>query len=50
MVEILGVIDREEGAAANIAAAGFHFRALFSRAQPGALMDVTLGTPWRASG
>jgi orotate phosphoribosyltransferase len=32
VIEILGVIDREEGAAANIAAAGFHFRALFSRA------------------
>ena len=31
VIEILGVIDREEGAAANIAAAGFHFRALFTR-------------------
>ena len=31
VVEILGVVDREEGAAANIAAAGFRFRALFSK-------------------
>ena len=31
VVEILGVVDREEGAAANIAAAGFGFRALFSK-------------------
>src|SRR3954469_9867660 len=35
VVEILGVIDREEGAAANIAAAGFHVRALFSRSSLG---------------
>jgi orotate phosphoribosyltransferase len=31
VVEILGVVDREEGAAANIAAAGFQFRSLFSK-------------------
>jgi orotate phosphoribosyltransferase len=31
VVEILAVVDREEGAAANIAAAGFRFRSLFSR-------------------
>jgi orotate phosphoribosyltransferase len=35
VIEILGVIDREEGAAANIAAAGFHFRTLFTRASLG---------------
>ena len=35
VVEILGVIDREEGAAANIEAAGFRFRALFSRTSLG---------------
>ncbi|MDP8923472.1 MAG: orotate phosphoribosyltransferase [Chloroflexota bacterium] len=35
VVEILGVIDREEGAAANIAAAGFRFRALFSKSSLG---------------
>ncbi|MCC6177531.1 MAG: orotate phosphoribosyltransferase [Chloroflexi bacterium] len=31
VVEIIGVIDREEGAAANIATAGFQFRSLFTR-------------------
>lgn len=35
VLEVLAVIDREEGAAANIAAAGFHFRALFSKSQLG---------------
>jgi len=35
VVEILGVVDREEGAAANIAAAGFRFRALFSKTSLG---------------
>ena len=35
VVEILGVVDREEGAAANIAAAGFQFRALFSKTSLG---------------
>ena len=35
VIEILGVIDREEGAAANIAAAGFHFRALFTKSSLG---------------
>lgn len=35
VLEILAVIDREEGAAANIAAAGFHFRSLFSRSSLG---------------
>ena len=35
VIEILGVIDREEGAAANITAAGFHFRTLFTRASLG---------------
>ncbi len=35
VLEILAVIDREEGAAANIAAAGFHFRALFTKSQLG---------------
>jgi orotate phosphoribosyltransferase len=35
VIEILGVIDREEGAAANIAAAGFHFRTVFTRASLG---------------
>ena len=35
VVEILGVVDREEGAAANIAAAGFEFRALFSKSSLG---------------
>ncbi|MFN8526092.1 MAG: orotate phosphoribosyltransferase [Chloroflexota bacterium] len=31
VVEIIGVIDREEGAAANVAAAGFHYRSLFTK-------------------
>src|SRR4051812_19900135 len=35
VVEILGVTAREEGAAANIEAAGFRFRALFSRSSLG---------------
>ena len=35
VIEILGVIDREEGAAANIAAAGFHFRSLFTKTSLG---------------
>lgn len=35
VIGIIGVIDREEGAAANIAAAGFHLRALFTRTQLG---------------
>jgi len=35
VVEIIGVVDREEGAAANIAAAGFRFRSLFSKTSLG---------------
>ena len=35
VVEILGVIDREEGAEANIAAAGFHVRSLFTTSSLG---------------
>ena len=35
VVEIIAVVDREEGAAANIAAAGFEFRALFSKSSLG---------------
>jgi orotate phosphoribosyltransferase len=31
VVEIIGVVDREEGAAANIAAAGFQYRPLFTK-------------------
>jgi len=35
VVEIIAVVDREEGAAANIAAAGFRFRTLFSKSSLG---------------
>lgn len=31
VLEIIGVVDREEGAAANIAAAGFRYRPLFTK-------------------
>lgn len=31
LLEIIGVVDREEGAAANIAAAGFRYRPLFTK-------------------
>ncbi len=31
VLEIIGVVDREEGAAANIARAGFRYRALFTK-------------------
>jgi len=31
VVEIIGVVDREEGAAANIAAAGFSYQPLFTK-------------------
>jgi orotate phosphoribosyltransferase len=35
VVEILAVVDREEGAAANIEAAGFRYRPLFTRTRLG---------------